>query len=222
MATSPAALITPQPLEDPLAYMTCSSVLEFKKNEIIYGPDQPSTSLYLIVGGKVKVQRIQDDSGEVLVDIYCTDEFFGDSALIASPGINEMAVAVEDNTAVMVCTGAVVENFMMRRPRLGIALVQMLTQRCVHLSRRIESCASDNIERRLARTLIHFSERLGRAREDGSVEMMPLTHELFSQYVGTSREIVTYYMNQFRRQGYVRYSRKAIVLYPDAIKKSLS
>jgi CRP-like cAMP-binding protein len=122
----------------------------------------------------------------------------------------------------MVWTGAAVEDFMMRRPRLGIALVQMLTQRCVHLSRRIESFASDNIERRLARTLIHFSERLGRAREDGSVEMMPLTHELFSQYVGTSREIVTYYMNQFRRHGYVRYSRKAIVIYPDAIKKSLS
>ncbi len=31
--------------------------------------------------------------------------------------------------------------------------------------------------------------------------MMPLTHELLSQYVGTSREIVTHYMNQFRRQG---------------------
>jgi CRP/FNR family cyclic AMP-dependent transcriptional regulator len=222
MSTSPAPLATPQPLEDPLAYLTCSSILEFKKNTVIYGPDQPSTNLYLIVGGKVKVQRIQDDSGEVLVDIYCTDEFFGDSALIGSPCINEMAVAVEENTAVMVWTGAAVEDFMMRRPRLGIALVQMLTQRCVHLSRRIESFASDNIERRLARTLIHFSERLGRAREDGSVEMMPLTHELFSQYVGTSREIVTYYMNQFRRHGYVRYSRKAIVIYPDAIKKSLS
>ena len=70
MSTSPAPLATPQPLEDPLAYLTCSSILEFKKNTVIYGPDQPSTNLYLIVGGKVKVQRIQDDSGEVLVDIY--------------------------------------------------------------------------------------------------------------------------------------------------------
>jgi CRP-like cAMP-binding protein len=222
MTPSPAALATPQPVEDPLVHLTCSRILEFKKSKVIYGPDQPSTNLYLVVGGKVKVQRMQDDSGEVLVDIYCTDEFFGDSALIGATGTNEMAVAVEENTAVMVWASAVVEDFMMRRPRLGIALVQMLTQRCVHLSRRIESFATDNIERRLARTLIHFSERLGRAMGDGSVEMMPLTHELFSQYVGTSREIVTYYMNQFRRQGYVRYSRKAIVLYPEAIKNSLS
>jgi hypothetical protein len=40
--------------------------------------------------------------------------------------------------------------------------------------------------------------------------MIPFTHELLSQYVGTSREIVTHYMNQFRRQGYLRYSRKRL------------
>ena len=221
MATSLAAL-APQRLEDPLAYLTCSNMLEYAKDQTIYGPDRPSTSLYLVVNGKVKVHRIKNEWGEVLVDIYCTDEFFGDSALIGSPDINEKAVALEDKTTVMVWTGTVVEDFMMRRPRLGIALVQMLTQRCVHFSRRIESLASDNIERRLARTLIHFSERLGSAKGDGSFEMMPLTHELLSQYVGTSREIITCYMNQFRRHGYLRYSRKAIVLYPDAIKKTLS
>ena len=60
MATSPAALITPQRIEDPLAHLTCSDVLEYKKDKVIYGPEQPSTSLYLIVGGKVKVQRIKD------------------------------------------------------------------------------------------------------------------------------------------------------------------
>ena len=46
--------------------------------------------------------------------------------------------------------------------------------------------------------------------------MIPFTHELLSQYVGTSREIVTHYMNQFRRQGYLRYSRKGILLHRDA------
>jgi CRP/FNR family transcriptional regulator len=221
MATSFAALATSKQLEDPLAYLTCSNILEYAKDKVIYGPAQPSTNLYLIVGGKVKVQRVKDECDDVLVDIYCTDEFFGDSSLIGSPEVNEKAVALEDKTTLMVWTGAVVEDFMMRRPRLGIALVQMLTQRCVHFSRRIESLASDNIERRLARTLIHFSERLGCAKGDGSFEMMPLTHELLSQYVGTSREIITCYMNQFRRKGYMRYSRKAIVLYPDAIKKTL-
>ena len=39
------------------------------------------------------------------------------------------------------------------------------------------------------------------------------------QFVGTTREIVTHYMNQFRRQGYLRYSRTGIILYRDALRE---
>src|SRR6185437_2456214 len=105
----------------------------------------------------------------------------------------------------------------MKRPRLAVALLQILVQRTVDFTHRIESFSLDNIARRLARSLIRFSERLGTAETDGSVRMAPFTHELLSQYVGTSREIVTHYMNQFRRQGYLRYSRKGIVLYREAL-----
>ena len=66
-----------------------------------------------------------------------------------------------------------------------------------------------------------FSERRGTPDQDGSVRMAAFTHELLSQYVGTSREIVTHYMNQFRRQGYLQYSRRGIVLYRDAYEQWL-
>lgn len=114
-----------------------------------------------------------------------------------------------------------IEEITMKRPKLAIALLQLLVQRSMDFGYRIESFSVDNIARRLARTLIRFSERLGNKSEDGSVQMIPFTHELLSQYVGTSREIVTHYMNQFRRQGYLRYSRKGIMLYRDALKEWL-
>jgi CRP-like cAMP-binding protein len=47
--------------------------------------------------------------------------------------------------------------------------------------------------------------------------MAPFTHELLAQCVGTSREIVTHYMNRFRKEGYLQYSRRGIVLYRDAL-----
>jgi CRP-like cAMP-binding protein len=99
-----------------------------------------------------------------------------------------------------------------------VALLQILVQRTIDFTHRIQSFSVDNIARRLARSLIRFSERLGTAEEDGSVRMTPFTHELLSQYVGTSREIVTHYMNQFRRQGYLKYSRKGIVLYRESFR----
>ena len=51
--------------------------------------------------------------------------------------------------------------------------------------------------------------------------MMPLSHELIAQYVGTSREIVTHQLIQFRRKGYMRYSRKEIVVYREAFRELL-
>jgi CRP/FNR family transcriptional regulator len=113
------------------------------------------------------------------------------------------------------------EDLVMKRPRLAVALLQILAQRNAELTLRIESFSIDTIERRLARALIRFSERLGTPEEDGSVRMMPFTHAMLSRYVGTSREIITQYMNRFRKQGYVVYSRRGILLHRDALKTVL-
>jgi len=219
MATSPLTLALPEQrsLEDPLAHLPCSSILEYRRGQVIYDQDQPSTSIYLVIDGKVKVCRMADDGRQVVVDIYQADEFFGESAFLSASTRDEQALALE-GTKVMTWTTAEIEDLVTHRPRLAIALLQILVQRSIEFGNRIESFSVDNIARRLARTLIRFSERLGQGADDGSVQMMPFTHELLSQYVGTSREIVTHYMNQFRRQGYLRYSRKGIMLYRDALR----
>jgi CRP-like cAMP-binding protein len=173
-----------------------------------------------VIDGKVKVYRIADDGRAVVVDIYQPDEFFGESALLNSPTRGEQALALE-NTKLMTWRTSEIEELVLQRPRLAVALLQILVQRSIDFGHRIESFSVDNIERRLARTLVRFAERLGQKAGDGSVEMMPFTHELLSQYVGTSREIVTHHMNHFRRQGYLRYSRKGILVYRDAMRSWL-
>jgi CRP/FNR family cyclic AMP-dependent transcriptional regulator len=216
----PVAVPQQRSLEDPLAHLPCSTILEYKRGQTIYDQDQPSNSVYLVIGGKVKVCRIADDGRQVVIDIYQSDEFFGESAFLSASNRSEIAVALE-NTKVMTWSTTDIEEISMRRPKLAVAMMQLLVQRSVDFSTRIESFSVDNIARRLARSLIRFSERLGSRADDGSIQMIPFTHELLSQYVGTSREIVTHYMNQFRRQGYLRYSRKGILLYRDAMKEWL-
>ena len=217
MASITTALAPQRSLEDPLAHLPCSSIAEYRKGQMIYNQTQPSTSIYLVIGGKVKVSRLADDGHQVVVDIYQPDEFFGECGFLGEKQRVEEAVAL-DVTKVMMWTAAEIEDIIMKRPRLAVALLQILVQRTVDFTHRIESFSVDNIARRLARSLIRFSERLGAPEDDGSIRMLPFTHELLSQYVGTSREIVTHYMNQFRRQGYLRYSRKGIILYRDAFR----
>jgi CRP/FNR family cyclic AMP-dependent transcriptional regulator len=216
---SPGAPLRRLP-EDPLAQLPCSTIAEYRKGQMVYGPDQPSASIYLVIDGKVKVCRPAPGGLQVVVDIYKSDEFFGEVAFLGLPQSHELAVAIE-TTTVMMWTAAEIEEIVGRRPKLGIALLQFLVQRSIDFVSRIETFAVDNIARRLARALLRFSERFGHPGEDGSVQMIPFTHELLAQYVGTSREIVTHYMNQFRRDGYLEYSRQGILLRSDVLREWL-
>lgn len=197
--------------EDVLAHLPLASTTEYAKGQTIYGPDHLSQSLYLVVSGKVLISQIADGGSEVLLEIVRPDELFGESAFLGVPHRSEQAVTLEKST-VMTWAITDMEALVMKRPRLAVALLQVIAQRNADFSRRIESLSLETIERRLARSLIRFSERLGKTEQDGSIRLMPITHDLLARYVGTSREIVTQYMNRFRKQGFVNYSRHGIVV----------
>ncbi len=216
---STTAAVPREHLEDPLAYLPCSRILQYSKGQFIYSREHPPSSLNLVIEGKVKVLRISANGQQIVVDIYHEDEIFGETVFLGGQATQEEAVALEQ-TKLMTWSLAAVVEIMGREPRLGIALCQIMAQRTLDFGERLESFSVDNIARRLARNLIRFSERLGEAGTDGTVQMMPFTHELLSQVVGTSREIITHYMNQFRRQGYLQYSRR-ISIYREALREWL-
>jgi CRP/FNR family transcriptional regulator len=204
-------------LEDPGAHFPRSPVLEYQTGQLIYGLDQPAPGLYLVIEGRVTVCRSEDNGRPVIVDIYQEREFFGESALLRIPHAQEQAVALED-TRVMMWSNAQIENLVRLRPQLAVALLQVLALRLMDFKSRLHSLVSDPAPRRLVHTLIRFSERLGTTRKDGSIQMTPFTHRLLAQYVGTSREVITLFMNRFRREGYLNYSRKGdIVIKRDAL-----
>lgn len=207
-------------LEDVLAHLPVSSTTEYRKGQMIYGPGRVSKSIYLVITGKVGISQIAEDRSEVLLEIVRPDELFGESAFLDVTRRSERATAIEEAT-LMTWPISEIEDLVMKRPRLALALLQTLVQRNAEFTRRIESFSIDTIERRLARSLIRFSDRLGTPEEDGSVRMMPFTHLQLSRYVGTSREIVTHHMNRFRQQGYVTYSRRGILLHRDTLKTVL-
>jgi CRP/FNR family transcriptional regulator len=141
MAPAPHQPAQQRPLEDPLAHLPCSTIVEYRKGQAIYGQDQPSTSIYLVIDGKVKICRLADDGRQVVVDIYQPDEFFGESAFVGETQRSEMAVALE-STKLMIWTINEIEDIATRRPKLAIALLQLLVQRSMDFGSRIESSRS--------------------------------------------------------------------------------
>ena len=220
MATSILSAETPTRCEDVLAHLPVSKTTEYTKGQMIYDLDKFPRSIYLVVKGTVGISRMAEDGTEVLLDIVRTDELFGESAFLDVPRRSERAQAIE-RAELMTWSVSEMEELVTKRPRLAVALLQVLAQRNAEYTRRIESFAIDSIERRLARSLLRFSERLGIQEESGSVSMIPLTHEMLSRYVGTTREVVSHHMNRFRKHGYVNYSRRGISLHRDTLRTVL-
>jgi len=174
MASSTTSLESqPTRLEDVLAHLPLASTTEYSHGQMIYGPDHLSKSLYLVISGKVLISQIGEGGSEVLLDIIRPDELFGESAFLDGPHRAEQATTLENST-VMTWPISDMEALVMKRPRLAVALLQVVAQRSADFSRRIESLALDTIERRLARSLIRFSDRLGKQEEDGTIKLMPL------------------------------------------------
>lgn len=154
MASSTTSLRAHTQLEDVLAHLPISNTTEHDKGHLIYSRVDTSRSLYLVVTGKVGISQIADDGREVLLEIVRPDELFGESAFLGVSRRTEEAKVIEKAT-LMTWAISDMEDLVMKRPRLAVALLQVLAQRNAELSRRIESFSVDTIERRLARSLAH-------------------------------------------------------------------
>lgn len=212
---------SPKQAGHPLIYLPRKATREVRKGQLIYDPERPSNGIHLVIRGRVKVCRRVRDHGSIVMEIYSTDEFFGESSLLSLPAPLETASALED-TSLMTWIPAEIEEQIERQPEMGLAFIQMLTRRLVDCEARIESMNREKCRERIIRGLLRFAERLGEPAEDGSVRIPPLSQQTISEYVGTSREIVTLHMNQLRQQGLMRYSRKGINIYADALARQLS
>ncbi len=206
--------------EDPLTYLPRKPVQEFAKRRVIYDQHQPPDSLYVVILGRVKITTTADDGFETIGRIVSAEGLFGESALVGAPNRMESAVAL-DNVSVMSWTRHEIEQHIEREPRLGIALSQYLVRQCIELQDRIESMAMHKTPERVTLALIQLAGSLGTPMADGSTRIASLTHHTLAEYVGTSREIITFQMNRLRRLGMIRYSRKSIDIYVNAMEGAL-
>jgi CRP-like cAMP-binding protein len=204
--------------EDALAYLPRKDIVGYLRHQVVYDEQHPCSELSLVIEGRVKVTRTMKGT-ETVVGIFGAEQFFGEQALLGRQPYCERATAMEETT-LMSWSAAEIEAQIDRQPKLAVALMQILVGRCLDLEERLQSLAFHKIPERVARCLIRFA-RLGTAQGDGAVCIPPLTHQVFSQYLGTSRGMVTSSMNELRHLGFLRYSRKAIEIYPKALAQHL-
>jgi CRP/FNR family transcriptional regulator, cyclic AMP receptor protein len=212
--------VRPVTFEDPLMYLPRKRVEEYAKGRAIYNAERPPSSLFVLILGRVKVSGAAGDGCETVGRIVRAEGIFGESCLIGELNRNETATALDD-VALMSWTHEGIEQQVEREPRLGMALSQYLLRQCLELQDRIESMATHSTPDRVTLALLQLAADLGTAMPDGTTRVASLTHHTIAEFVGTSREMVTSQMNNLRRLGLVRYSRKHIDVNVPAMRENL-
>jgi CRP/FNR family transcriptional regulator len=123
-------------VEDALMYLPRKGVTDYRKGQVIYDESAASRGLNLVVQGRVKVAIPLDDGTQTVIDIFTTDDFFGEGSLLGQGRSKERAIAL-DSLTLMSWSHSEIEEQVEKQPRLGIALLQMLVKRALDYEERL-------------------------------------------------------------------------------------
>lgn len=201
-------------LSEPLLTRLATSALalDFRRRRFIYRAGDSADTLYLIVRGRVKLCRIEAETGrEAVIDILPAGTLFGESALYASGSRENSAIAYENTRLLRIPVGDF-QGGMSEDRKLYDYTFRLVGQRLAQAERRVADFALDAIPARLEKLLVELSKRYG-VRDTGGVLIdLPLPHREIASIVGSTRESVTVRLNAMRREGTIDFVNRKILI----------
>ncbi len=177
--------------------------VEYEAGTRIFAQGEPATSVMYLVKGTVRLSVVSHGGKEAVIAVLATGHFFGEGCLVGQP--QRMATA----SSMDHCTVIVVEKpEMVRQLHASPAFADRFLTHMLTRNIRIEEDLIDQLfnssEKRLARTLLLLA-RYG--EPEASHRVLPkVSQETLAEMVGTTRSRVNFFMNKFRKLGFIEYN----------------
>jgi CRP/FNR family transcriptional regulator, cyclic AMP receptor protein len=175
----------------------------YKRKDIIYSQgDSAKTILYLEEGG-VKLSVISESGKEAVIAVLGAGDFFGEGCLAGQ------SIRMGTATALTSCMLLIIEkNEMLQllheRQEFSDVFIAFMLTRNIRIEEDLIDQLFNSSEKRLARTLLLLA-RYG--KEDVAHRVLPkLSQETLAEMVGTTRPRVNFFMNKFRKLGFIKYN----------------
>ncbi len=178
-------------------------IIKFRKSEKIYSQGDPARGVKYIQEGSVKLSVVNANGKEAVVAILGPSDFFGEGCLAGQAVCMATATAMTPTSILLV-----EKNEMMRVLRTEHALSDFFINHMLTRSIRVEEDLIDQLfnssEKRLARALLLLA-RYG--KEDQPHGVLPqVSQETLAEMVGTTRPRINFFMNKFRKLGFIKYN----------------
>ena len=181
-------------------------VVAFRRGETIFAQGDPAKAVMYIQLGGVKLSVISKTGKEAVVALMGPGDFLGEGCLAGQP------LRMGTATAVSPCTLLAINKHEMTRVlHAEHALSDLFISYVLARNIRVEEDLIDQLfnssEKRLARTLLLLA-RYG--KQSPPEQVLPaVSQEMLAEMIGTTRSRVNFFMNKFRRLGFIEYRRRA-------------
>jgi len=175
----------------------------FKKAELVYSQGDAAQSVMYIQEGGVKLTVVNAVGKEAVVAILAAGDFFGEGCLAGQ------SVRIGTATAITPCTVLVIEKGEMfkvlhEQRALSDRFIKFMLARNIRIEEDLVDQLFNSSEKRLARTLLLLA-RYG--KEDQPHGVLPtMSQETLAEMIGTTRSRVNFFMNKFRKLGFIKYN----------------
>lgn len=176
---------------------------EYGPGDTIFAQGDPALTIMYIVHGAVRLSVLSSAGKEAVIAVLDDNHFFGEGCLVGQPLRMVTASAMGASTIIIVEKPEMVRQLHATPAFADRFLTHMLTRNI-----RIEEDLIDQLfnssEKRLARTLLLLA-RYG--EPDGAHRALPrVSQETLAEMVGTTRSRVNFFMNKFRKLGFIEYN----------------
>lgn len=178
-------------------------IVRVKKKGSIYAQGGKSDSLYYIQKGKVKLSIVSAAGKEATISILNPTDFFGEGCLAGQLLRIGSAAAITDCELMRIEKKSMAEA-LHREPTLSALFVAYLLALNIRFEADLVDQLFNSSEKRLARILLllaHFG------KEGRPEKVIPkISQETLAEMVGTTRSRVSFFMNRFRKLGFIKYN----------------
>ena len=178
-------------------------VMEFKRAQLVYAQGDAAESVMYLQSGGVKLTVVNEVGKEAVVAILAPGDFFGEGCLAGQPVRIGTATAITP-TAVLVIEKAEMFKVLHAEHGLSDLFIRFMLARNIRIEADLVDQLFNSSEKRLARTLLLLA-RYG--KEDQPHGVLPkMSQETLAEMVGTTRSRVNFFMNKFRKLGFIKYN----------------
>jgi CRP/FNR family transcriptional regulator, cyclic AMP receptor protein len=201
-------LLKPTKLFDPKEFLANAGIgrviHQYGAKQIIFSQGKPADAVYFIQEGRVRLSVVSKQGKEATIALLGAGDFLGEGCIASDQPVH-MATA----TATTACSVLKIEKKVMLRTlheehRFSDLFVAYLVHRHNHTQADLVDQLFNSSEKRLARALLLLA-RFG--KKEKPEEVVPdISQETLAEMIGTTRSRVNFFMNKFRKLGFIDYN----------------